>query len=347
MSITELDGAVAGVGDDSVRIETERLLLRPLEPGDADAVRPLVGNWDVARFLPHVPYPYGPGAAEDWIGHTRRGLAAGSEVTLAVTCKEDAALVGAISLNLSLHGRSAELGYWIGRPYWGHGYATEAAAAMLRHGFERLGLQRVGARTLGHNKPSLRVLEKLGLRFEREGSSDFGGRGGVRKVAIHGITRVQHRERTGPATASDGAGTEEPRVQAVVPLVLVAAVALVDPDGRVLLAERPAGKLIAGLWEFPGGKVRAGETPEAALIRELKEELGIDTAHSCLAPFTFASHRYADFHLLMPLYVCRRWQGAVAPREGQRIAWVRPPRLGDYPMPPADRPLVAMLRDFL
>jgi 8-oxo-dGTP diphosphatase len=131
------------------------------------------------------------------------------------------------------------------------------------------------------------------------------------------------------------------------PVVLVVAVALVDVDGRVLLAQRPPGKLMAGLWEFPGGKVHAGEAPEDALIRELDEELGIDVAASCLAPFTFASHRYADFHLLMPLYVCRKWQGAMTPREGQVLAWVRPVRLADYPMPPADKPLVAMLRDLL
>jgi 8-oxo-dGTP diphosphatase len=131
------------------------------------------------------------------------------------------------------------------------------------------------------------------------------------------------------------------------PLVLVAAVALVDADGRVLLARRPEGKSMAGLWEFPGGKVHDGEAPEAALIRELREELGVDTAESCLAPFTFASHRYADFHLLMPLYVCRRWSGTPKPLEGQELAWVRPQRLKDYPMPPADRPLVALLQDLL
>ena len=129
--------------------------------------------------------------------------------------------------------------------------------------------------------------------------------------------------------------------------MLVAAAALVDADGRVLLAQRPPGKSMAGLWEFPGGKVNTGETPEAALIRELTEELGVDVAASCLAPFTFASYSYPDFHLLMPLYVCRKWSGTPVAREGQQLAWVRPARLGDYPMPPADKPLVAMLRDLL
>jgi 8-oxo-dGTP diphosphatase len=130
-------------------------------------------------------------------------------------------------------------------------------------------------------------------------------------------------------------------------LVLVAAVALIDPDGRVLLAQRPEGKAMAGLWEFPGGKVEAGETPEAALIRELHEELGIDTWESCLAPLTFASHAYEAFHLLMPLFACRKWQGTPQPREAQALRWVRPERLRDYPMPPADLPLIPILRDWL
>ncbi len=130
-------------------------------------------------------------------------------------------------------------------------------------------------------------------------------------------------------------------------LVLVAAVALIDPDGRVLIARRPEGKAMAGLWEFPGGKVEPGETPEAALIRELREELGIDTWASCLAPLTFASHAYETFHLLMPLFACRRWQGIVTAREGQALKWVRPAALRDYPMPPADLPLIPVLRDWL
>jgi len=131
------------------------------------------------------------------------------------------------------------------------------------------------------------------------------------------------------------------------PILLVVAVALVDVDGRVLITRRPAGKHMEGLWEFPGGKIHGGETPEAALIREMREELAIDTSESCLAPLTFASHAYEDFHLLMPLYVCRKWKGTVTPLEGQELKWVRANALRDYPMPPADAPLVAILRDWL
>lgn len=127
--------------------------------------------------------------------------------------------------------------------------------------------------------------------------------------------------------------------------MLVAAVALIDVDGRVLIAQRPAGKSMAGLWEFPGGKVEPGETPERALIRELKEELGIDVTEACLAPLTFASHAYDDFHLLMPLYACRRWVGYVQPHEHADVKWVYPQELKTYPMPPADEPLITAIRD--
>jgi 8-oxo-dGTP diphosphatase len=132
-----------------------------------------------------------------------------------------------------------------------------------------------------------------------------------------------------------------------VPTVLVVAVALIDPDGRVLIAKRPEGKQLAGLWEFPGGKVEQGERPEEALIRELREELGIVVKEACLAPLTFASHTYEDFQLLMPLYVCRRWEGMVTPLEGQQLTWVKPTKLKDYPMPPADLPLISHLMALL
>ena len=130
-------------------------------------------------------------------------------------------------------------------------------------------------------------------------------------------------------------------------IILVSAVALIDPDGRVLLAQRPDGKSMAGLWEFPGGKVEAGETPEDALVRELHEELGIETWSSCLAPLTFASYTYDDFHLLMPLFACRKWDGIVQGKEGQKLAWVYAKDLNNYPMPPADIPIIPILRDWL
>lgn len=150
---------------------------------------------------------------------------------------------------------------------------------------------------------------------------------------------------TGPDPGCLQAGSKLPPPR--LPVVLVVAVALVDPDGRVLLAKRPPGKPMAGLWEFPGGKVLNAERPEAALVRELKEELSIDIAESCLAPLTFASHSYESFHLLMPVYVCRIWKGTVTPREGQDLKWVRPLEMAKLPMPPADLPLIAMLRDLL
>lgn len=131
------------------------------------------------------------------------------------------------------------------------------------------------------------------------------------------------------------------------PIILVAACALIDADGRILICKRPQGKQLAGMWEFPGGKVEKGETPEACLIRELKEELDINVTQACLAPFVFTSHGYDSFHLLMPLYLCRRWDGFVTAREHEALAWVRPEKLTEYPMPPADVPLVAWLRDLL
>ncbi|MCA3265734.1 MAG: (deoxy)nucleoside triphosphate pyrophosphohydrolase [Azospirillum sp.] len=154
-----------------------------------------------------------------------------------------------------------------------------------------------------------------------------------------------------PTTGPEPEGCDDPALSAKLAaparVVTVVAAALIDADGRVLLARRPPGKAMAGLWEFPGGKLHPDETPEAALTRELAEELGIDLRPACLAPLTFASHRYPDFHLLMPLYAARNWKGTPAPREGQELAWVRVEKLADYPMPPADVPLVAMLRDLL
>ena len=149
-----------------------------------------------------------------------------------------------------------------------------------------------------------------------------------------------------PIVANQTSPEALPRTQ-VMPTILVVAAALIDVDNRVLIAERPKGKSMAGFWEFPGGKIKDNELPEDALIRELKEELGIDVMKNCLAPFTFASHSYEDFHLLMPLYVCRVWKGKLTSRESQNLKWVRPGRLIEFPMPPADIPIIPLLRDLL
>lgn len=318
----------------------ERLVLRRLVAGDADTIARLVDDWDIIKNLSDAPYPYPPGLAQRWIASTQRGIEERQDFALAIVPRDAPAPIGAILLRQSQPephvdgapapaGAAAEIGYWIGRAFWGKGYAIEAVKRMVRFAFDEVGLERVWGAVLTDNAPSRRVLERVGFRLRGEADYDFPARGGIRRVHVYAIDRKT-------LTATRPART-----------VLVSAVALVDADGRVLLARRPPGKPMAGLWEFPGGKVKEGETCERALIRELKEELGIDTAESCLAPFTFASHRYIDFHLLMPLFVCRVWKGSPLPREGQELAWVEPRRLSDYPMPPADRPLVAMLRDFL
>ncbi len=228
-------------------------------------------------------------------------------------------------------GRRAKSATGIGKPHWGQGYAPEALKGVLGLAFDGLGLERVGAAALKENAASARVLEKAGFARlgERTGSCSQGRCAGRQTVAFE-MSRDAWRA-----------------ARAARPTLLVVAVALIDADGRVLIAQRPAGKSMAGLWEFPGGKVHAGETPEAALARELEEELGIDISESCLAPFTFASHAYADFHLLMPLYLCRVWKGEVAPREDRPSMGAAETTCAPPPCRPLDEPLVAMLRDFL
>ena len=310
--------------DGTLPIDTARLRLRPLALSDVPAIERLAGDWEIARFTAHIPHPYPAGGAAPWIEETWAEAKAGKKVVAAIERLSDGQLVGCIELDLTANDATGALGYWVGRPYWGAGIASEAASAMIKLGFGALNLTRIEAAAVAANRRSIRVQEKLGLALIGERMEAAPARGGHMRVEVRSLSRSMMRRR-----------------------LLVSAVALVDADGRVLLARRPPGKPLAGLWEFPGGKVGENETPEAALIRELKEELGIDVAQSCLAPFTFASHRYPDFDLLMPLYVCRRWEGTLSAMEGQELAWVRPARLSDYPMPPADEPLVAMLRDAL
>ncbi len=319
-------------------LTTERLTLRPLTDDDAEALHSLVNDFEVTRNLSVVPFPYSRELADEWICSTRQSLRDGSAYHLAITGREgdEEMLIGAVGVRIDATIRVGRLGYWVGRRFWGHGVATEAAGRLARWALANLDLDRLEAGVITDNPASAAVLRRIGFRQTGEGSEQFVARGGAYAVWRFEATRDDifgHAE----AERSDGSK----------PLLLVAACALIDSDGRILLARRPEGKKMAGLWEFPGGKLHSGETPEMALIRELKEELGIDVTAACLAPFAFASHDYERFHLLMPLYLCRRWKGTPTPRENQTLTWVRPHKLADYPMPPADKPLIPLLRDFL
>ena len=323
-------------------LKTERLTLRPLRPADAEALHRLVNDWEVTRTLAEIPYPYPRALADEWIASTQRQLTEGVAYHLAITGKEGRkeTLVGVVGLHVDPTRRTGRLGYWVGRAFWRHGVATEAAKRLVSWGFANLSLDRIAAEVTETNEASSTVLRRIGFRETGSAVRESMTTGDNHTVTVFEATRDDIFGRP-EAPAADAASPDAK------PLLLVAACALVDIDGRILLARRPEGKKMAGLWEFPGGKLNPGETPEAALIRELKEELGIDVSAACLAPFAFASHDYEGFHLLMPLFICRRWKGTPMPRENQTLAWVRATKLTEYEMPPADKPLIPLLRDFL
>ncbi len=308
-------------------IEAPGLRLRPLVREDAPAVQELAGDWEVARTTARIPHPLDPAAAEVAVESLLDGMARGTEIILALERRIDGRFVGCASAAF-LEART-EIGYWIGRPFWGRGHATEAVQALTRLLFTEFETPAITVEVMADNKASARVLEKAAFSFEGDAVGECGRCSGV-ATRRYRLRRDHWRARW-----------------AARPTLLVSAAALIDVDGRVLMARRPEGKPLAGLWEFPGGKVRDGETPEAALVRELHEELTIDVTESCVTPLAFASHAYDDFHLLMPVYACRTWKGTLHPREGQALKWLRPARLADLPMPPADIPLVALIRDFL
>ena len=320
-------------------LRTDRLTLRPYAADDAAQLHRLLNNFEIIRDLAAVEWPYHRNSADDWIASTIAQISAGQAYHLAITGQEgDAEIqVGAVGLRLDPANRIGHLGYWVAPSYRGHGVAGEAAGRLARWALANLDLDRIAANVATDNPGSIAVLRRIGFRHVGDGTEYF--------LALKVEKKVLRFE----ATRADlfGIPVGDAQEDGSKPLLLVAACALVDVDRRVLLARRPEGKKMAGLWEFPGGKLNQGETPEAALIRELKEEIGIDVAKSCLAAFAFASHSYDNFHLLMPLFLCRRWRGVPRPLEGQTLAWVAVDRLGEYAMPEADRPLVPLLRDFL
>lgn len=331
-------------------LTTARLTLRSFEPADAGSLHRLVNDWAVVRMLSRLPFPYPRTLADEWIASAMRQVDSGTGYALAITGTENGqeTLIGCVGLRIE--GQTGHLGYWVGRAYWRHGVATEAAGRLARWALANLDLDGLEATVAADNPASATVLDRIGFRRVGTGREAFLARGGEHTVVRFAAGRDDlFQEPVGPAATIHVLSDEnQPRPAAPSkPLVLVAACALIDADGRILLARRPEGRSMAGLWEFPGGKLNPGETPEAALIRELREELGIDVSVSCLAAFAFASHAYDKFHLLMPLYLCRRWTGRPVAREGQALAWVRPGQLTEYRMPPADLPLIPLLRDFL
>jgi len=305
-------------------VVTPRLLLRLPRASDAPLLADIAEDWEVAEQIASLPHPFTLTDAKAWIAMAHSAVAGGARFLVINLC-DGGAPVGVIGL--VPNERHYQVGYWIGRRYWGQGYATEAVTAATQHAFEALGARRVRAGVFAENLASSRVLAKAGYVCLGEAVRFVEGLGGERRILRH----------------VRGVGDVMPDR----PVVLVAAAALINSSGRVLLARRPEGKDMANLWEFPGGKVEAGEVTEAALARELAEELGIDVDVELLSEFAYASHAYADFHLVMPLFLCRAWQGTPRARASQELTWASPSQLSKYDMPPADVPLVAALAEAL
>lgn len=308
---------------------TARLRLRPLVSHDIEPLAALLDDWDVIRLTAAIPHPYTVEDAKRFITEQELRRIEGKGVALAMERTTDNVLVGVIGFGLERNGEP-ELGYWLGKAFWNQGFTTEALRHLIRHLFDALGFHRVWSSFHPDNHASKRVMEKAGLNYYGVDTCSMPARGQSVIAPVFALKKGEWQ-----------------MARATRPMLLVVAAALVDHDGRVLMASRPTGKDMAGLWEFPGGKVHDGETPETALVRELAEELGIDVTESCLAPVAFASHDYDTFHLLMPLYVVRVWKGNPTGREGQELRWVRAPRLADLPTPPADIPLIAQLREWV
>ncbi len=319
-------------------LHTSRLTLRPLHGEDVASFHRLINDWDICRRVPDAPFPYPAAQAAEWIKAAAADREASRAEQFAIADTRTGTLVGCVGLKLAKDRQSAELGYWIGRPHWRQGFALEAVRRITEWAFATLPITQLHAVVAADNDGSLAVLRQLGFAQTGKGHRVFSCRPGQKLPVKHfDLARDAEAlpESPAPAAAQKSA------------TLLVVAAALIDPQGRVLLARRPEGKKMAGLWEFPGGKLEPGETPEAALARELREELGLETDPKDFAPFVFASHAYDSFHLLMPVFLCRRWKGEPHGREGQKLAWVAPQDLAEYPMPAADRPLIPMLRDFL
>ena len=328
------------------QFETDRLRLTPFVGSEAERTYATTAfnQKQVVQNLSRVPFPYGD---SEFDSAAARVLAVPDKIfSWSIWRKSQPdTIVGAIGLSHEESDKTWRLGYSSLPEVWGQGLMSEAATAVVEFAFDVLKLASVHSAAFDDNIGSLKVLERSGFQIDGHGTATSLGRGdgiAIRntKYKIDADQFHQHRMR-------DGCHSYTSIVHRQLPVITVAAAALVNAEGQILVAQRPEGKAMAGLWEFPGGKLEPGETPEAALIRELKEELGIDTNHSCLSPIAFASHSYPKFHLMMPIFAIRQWQGSINPMEGQKIQWLPPRSLWELPMPPADEPIIPLLIDLL
>lgn len=308
-------------------IEAPRLHLRRLVLGDVEALVAGCNNLNVTRYTALIPHPYTASDALEFIEGAWLDRNDNTRHVFALETRIGGDFIGTIEVHMSDGGDT--FGYWISEPYWGQGYGTEAILAVARFAFQSAGKTQLSAAVHPDNPASSRVLEKTGFTYDRI-ETGLGGRCKDVMAEVYVLEAAAWLAH-----------------QAQKPKLLVSAIVLIDKQQRILMATRPPGKALAGLWEFPGGKVHDGETPEQALAREVHEELHITIAEQDLEPLTFASHAYEKFHLIMPLYACRVWHGDVTPMEGQTLKWVALGDLECLPMPPADIPLVATLKKLL
>jgi len=315
----------------SLQLDIAPYTLRPLRSSDGAEVHRLVNDWSVVRMLSHLPFPYPRDLADQWITSTIDRQSAGTAWHFAIC--EGETLIGCVGLSLGHPNQAAKIGYWIGRPYWQQGIATLCVRQVIEWAFATLPVSEIIADVAQDNLASIALLDRLG--FGRSGATrtPFLSRGpDPYPVLIYSKKKEKPIDSTGSKP-----GTSR--------VLLVVAGILIDQEGRILLAQRPPGKPLAGMWEFPGGKVEPHESPEQALVRELHEELGVDVSAGCIAPFAFVSENIGARHLLMPLYVCRRWRNQPVGKEGQELAWVTADQLESYPMPAPDRPLIPLIRE--
>jgi 8-oxo-dGTP diphosphatase len=304
---------------------TDRLILRCFEEKDTRALVHLLKDKQISEMTARIPYPYTLEDAKSWIEKSLGGIQRGKSVNLAIIRRKDQVFLGGIGLE-------DEIGYWLGVDYWGQGFMTEAVKALLHFAFVTLKLEKIIGSAKEINIASRKIFEHMG--FRETGGKPCSSR------ALEGTLPAITYELTSHEFLSAFYAIKRP-------VVLVVAAALVNHEGKLLLTSRPPGKKLEGVWELPGGKLEVNETPEHALVRELKEELHIDVAAEDLEPLTFASYAYETFHLIMPLYLCRKWKGTPYGAEGQQLAWVRYHDLVNYPFPPPDIMLTNRLADAL